>query len=192
MRISRLSVRNHSRPEDFEMQVRSHLVLAGPNDVGKSSVLRCLDLVLGASTAQLYQQISPSDFREPGETLVIEADLADFQEFARANFPDEIQVVPDTGSSYSTLRLAASIDDDQTISIERTAPGSGTGRQVSRTQIASIRWKMLGAAAQTRDLRGGRKNVFPEILQAADLGAELEVSEPSQRSSVTCLDPQMC
>ncbi|MCE0764608.1 AAA family ATPase [Pseudonocardia kujensis] len=174
MRISRLSVRNHSRLKDFEIEVRSHLVLVGPNDVGKSSVLRCVDLLLGASTAQLYQQITSSDFRDAGETLVIEADLVDFQESDKANFPDEIQVIAETGASLLTLRLAASIDEDQTITVERTAPGGGTGRQVSRSQMASIGWKKLGATVQARDLRGDRKNIFHEILQAVDLGDELD------------------
>lgn len=62
MRLTRLKVENHKRLADLEIEVRDHLVLVGANDVGKSSLLRCLDLLLGASTAQLYSQISAEDF----------------------------------------------------------------------------------------------------------------------------------
>lgn len=46
MRLTRLEIRNHSRIADTEIEVRDHLVLVGPNDVGKSSLLRCLDFLL--------------------------------------------------------------------------------------------------------------------------------------------------
>ena len=54
MRLTRFKVENHRRLADLDIEVRDHLVLVGANDVGKSSLLRCLDLLLGASTAQLY------------------------------------------------------------------------------------------------------------------------------------------
>jgi putative ATP-dependent endonuclease of OLD family len=40
MRLTRLAITNHGRLQDVELEVRQHLVLDGPNDVGKSSVLR--------------------------------------------------------------------------------------------------------------------------------------------------------
>lgn len=44
MRVSKLRIENHNRLADVEIEVRDHLVLVGANDVGKSSVLRCLQL----------------------------------------------------------------------------------------------------------------------------------------------------
>ncbi|MCT2985396.1 AAA family ATPase [Propionibacterium freudenreichii] len=44
MKLSRFKVENHERLEDFDIEVRDHLVLVGANDVGKSSLLRCLDI----------------------------------------------------------------------------------------------------------------------------------------------------
>ena len=46
MRLTRLKVENHKRLADLDIVVRDHLVLVGANDVGKSSLLRCLDLLL--------------------------------------------------------------------------------------------------------------------------------------------------
>jgi ATPase subunit of ABC transporter with duplicated ATPase domains len=75
MRLTRITIVNHSRLFDTELEIRGHVVLVGPNDVGKSSLLRCLDLVLGASTAQLYQRVVLEDFRDHDQPLVIEAEL---------------------------------------------------------------------------------------------------------------------
>lgn len=44
MRLTRIKIENYSRLASTEIEVREHLVLVGPNDVGKSSLLRCLDL----------------------------------------------------------------------------------------------------------------------------------------------------
>ena len=71
MRLTRLAIANHSRLQDFELEVRQHLVLVGPNDVGKSSVLRCLYLLLGASAAQLYSWLPPDDLRDQAQPLVL-------------------------------------------------------------------------------------------------------------------------
>lgn len=54
MRLTAIRVTNHSRLADLSLEVRAHLVLVGPNDVGKSSLLRCLDLLLAASVASLW------------------------------------------------------------------------------------------------------------------------------------------
>lgn len=42
MRLTRFKVENHRRLADLDIEVRDHLVLVGANDVGKSSLLRCL------------------------------------------------------------------------------------------------------------------------------------------------------
>ena len=64
MKLSRLKVENYRRLQDFEIDIRSHLVLVGANDVGKSSLLRIIDLTLGASVAQLFASLSVDDLRD--------------------------------------------------------------------------------------------------------------------------------
>lgn len=172
MRLTGIRVTNHSRLEDLSLEVRQHLVLVGPNDVGKSSLLRCLDLLLGASVAALYRLIEPGDVRLKDEPFVIEGDLADISTDDEALFPDEITVDASTGAKKLTIRLEATLDVTDTLHVERTAPDGGTGRQISRDQTAALRWALLGAASISRDLRDDRKSVVDEILRAINLGAE--------------------
>jgi putative ATP-dependent endonuclease of OLD family len=172
MRLTRIKVENHKRLVDLDIQVRDHLVLVGANDVGKSSLLRCLDLLMGASIAQLYAQVTPDDFRDSDQPFLIEADLADFTDADKGLFPDEIHVPPAGGVPRLRLRLTATVDDKDTLVLERSAPEGGTGRQLSRDQLLGLGWKYLSATAQTRDLRDDRKSALDEILQGVELGTE--------------------
>lgn len=172
MKLTRLKVENHSRLNDLDIEVRDHLVLVGANDVGKSSLLRCLDLLLGASTAQLYSQIGAEDFKASDQPFVIEATLTDFTMVDQALFPDEIRHDTASTSSRLIIRLTATVDDSETVSIERAAPEGGTGRQLSRDQLLGLGWKYLSAKAQTRDLRDDRRSALDDILKAVDLGGE--------------------
>lgn len=172
MHVTNLKVQNYSRLADLDIEIRKHVVLVGPNDVGKSSLLRCLDLLLGASTAQIYSSLVLEDVRDADQPLVIEVDLEEFNPDQDALFPDEITVDPSTGRKHLTLKLTATFDDNETLSVVRTAPDGGTGRQLARDQLAGIGWKMLGATGHSRDLRSDRKSHLDEILRTIDLGAE--------------------
>lgn len=171
MRVTRIKIQNHSRIADSELEVRQHLVLVGPNDVGKSSLLRCLDLLLGASTAQLYSWLGPLDLRDPSQAMVVEADLTEFSALDEAAFPDEINVDAN-GVKSLTLRLDVTVDQSLTVSVDRRASGAGHNRQLSRDQLTAIGWKLLRATSVTRDLRDDRRSTFDEILEAVDLGVE--------------------
>ena len=175
MRVTALRVQNYRRLEDLDIEVRRHLVLVGPNDAGKSSLLRCLDFLLGSSTAQLYSSVTLEDLRDPDLPLIIEADLEDFTPDQEALYPDEISVEAGTGRKSLTLRLAASFDPNETLTIGRVAPAGGTGRQLSRDQLAGIGWQSLGATSLARDLRSDRKSHLDDILRAVDLGTEQQV-----------------
>ncbi len=172
MHLTHLRITNHSRLKDVDIEIRKHLVLVGPNDVGKSSLLRCLDLLLGASTAQVYARLGSEDFRDADQPLVIEAVLEGFEAHDRALFPDEITVDTATHQESLTLRIEATVDTSKTISIDRRAPGGGTNRQVSREQLEGIGWRSLSATAVSRDLREDRRTALDDILQSVDLGAE--------------------
>ncbi|UUA89054.1 AAA family ATPase [Corynebacterium genitalium ATCC 33030] len=87
LKLSRLKVANHRRLEDLEIKIRAHLVLVGANDVGKSSLLRVIDLALGASVAQLYASLSVDDLRDTTESMVVEIELTGFSADDRALFP---------------------------------------------------------------------------------------------------------
>jgi len=172
MKLTRLHIANHSRIADVSIDIRDHLVLVGANDVGKSSVLRCLQLVLGASTAQLYAQITGDDFRDADSEFVVEVELVDFSDDEKAAFPDEIDVDATTGAKTLALRLSASIDANETLNVERIAVGAGTRRQLSRAQLDAIGWRFLSATSQARELRDDRRSALKDLLEAVELGAE--------------------
>lgn len=172
MHVTNLKVQNYSRLADLDIKIRKHLVVVGPNDVGKSSLLRCLDLLLGASAAQIYSSLTPADVRDANQPLAIEVELEDFNPDQEALFPDEITVDPSTGRKHLNLKLTATFDENETLSVFRTAPDGGTGRQLSRDQLAGIGWQMLGATGHSRDLRADRKSHLDEILRTIDLGTE--------------------
>ena len=173
MRLTRVKVENHSRLQDLELEVRKHMVLIGPNDVGKSSLLRCLDLLLGASTGQLYNQITPEDLRESGRPFVVEADLCEFSNTEQILFPDEITVDPNGEKEQMlTIRLEASFDDNETLSIARTAPNKNTGRQISRNQLQGIGWTLLNANDRARNMSDDRHSLFDDVLAGVELGEE--------------------
>lgn len=173
MRLTRVKVENHSRLQDLELEVRQHMVLIGPNDVGKSSLLRCLDLLLGASTGQLYNQITHEDLRESGRPFVVEADLCEFSNTEQVLFPDEITVDPNGEKEQTlTIRLEASFDDNEMLSIARTAPNKNTGRQISRNQLQAIGWTLLNANDRARNMSDDRHSLFDDVLAGVELGDE--------------------
>lgn len=172
MKLRAVGIWNHSRLQDAEIEVREHLVLVGPNDVGKSSLIRCLDFLLGISTAQLYARLSVADFRDTDKPLVVQAVLDGLENQDKALFADEASVDPATGALSLTLRLEATVDQSGTLDVRRTGPGAGTNRQLSRDQLAGLGWKMIGATARARDIRDDRGTVLDDILRSMDLKEE--------------------
>lgn len=165
---------NHSRLQDFEIDVRDHLVLVGSNDVGKSSLLRCLDMLLGSSAAQLYNKLVPEDFRDPEQPFHIEVSLCGFTSVEKAAFPDEILVSNDGTEPQLNVQLEANVDNGGSLEIRRVA-GNATGRQISHDQLKVLGWKSVGALqSASRDVREERNSVLKEILAAVDLGDEAD------------------
>lgn len=173
MRLKRIKVKNHHHLQDLELEVRQHMILIGPNDVGKSSLLRCLDLLLGASTTQLYNRITFEDLREPDKPFIVEADLCEFSKDEKALFPDEIYIDPkDETKQTLTIRLEATFDDDQTLSIKRAVPNKNIGHQLLRDQLRGIGWKLLNANDHARTLDGNRRSLLDDVLASVQLGDE--------------------
>lgn len=173
MKLSAIKLQNHGRIQDCDVEVRDHLVLVGPNDVGKSSLLRCLDLVLGSTTAQLYSRITAEDFRDPAVPFSIEVTLGDLSRDEEALFPDEVSIEPNSSTRTLTIRLEATADESGTVQVSRTAPSGRTGRQLSRDQLAGLGWKMISAVqSSVRDFRQERNSSLDDILSHIDLGDE--------------------
>jgi putative ATP-dependent endonuclease of OLD family len=166
---------NHSRIADLALEVRGHAVIVGANDVGKTSILRLLDLLLGSTTGQLYQRLTLADLADLSGELAVEALLADFSDEERRLFPREISIDPGDRSESLRVRMTAAADPDdaETVTIQRWFPEAGHDRPPSREQMAAFGWRFLpatrGTAAASLD---GERSALHTLLRAIDFGAE--------------------
>jgi putative ATP-dependent endonuclease of OLD family len=175
VKISHLTIRNHARVPDLELEVREHMVLVGANDVGKTSLLRLLQFTLGSSTGHLYQSLSLSDLRDAASALIVDIVLTAFNDDDRAVFHREISIDPIGKKESLSLRLEVSADGDDpgAIVIRRWFPERGDDRGPTREQLRAFGWRYLPAtrgisAAQL----GGPNSALRTLLDAIDLGAE--------------------
>src|SRR4051812_44970009 len=112
MRIREVSWKNYRRIPDGRIEVRRHLVLLGPNDSGKSSILRAVNVCLGVPAAHLNSVVEPRDFTQLDRPLVLRVVLVGFDDDDRAAFPDEIETI---GGESLTVEVEATMsgDDEQ-------------------------------------------------------------------------------
>lgn len=173
MRISALAVRNHSRIPDLTLSIRQHAVIVGANDVGKSSILRLLNLALGASTGLLYQRLTGSDLASADVPLVVDITLADFTDAERALFTSEIHVSDDGATESLHLQLSVEQDpeDEDSVAIRRWFPQAGHERGPSSKQLDGFGWRFLPATrGVTASSLDGRDSALRTLLGATDLG----------------------
>lgn len=175
MRLGRLKITNYARLQDLDVEVRQHLVVVGANDVGKTSLLRLLNLTLAAPLGQLYQALSRADLRDEGQPLIVEAVLFDFSEAEERLFYREIDVGPVTGGKSLTVGLAVapSEDDPEAVVIERVLTGTAERRAPTRGQLAALGWRYLPATrgAGTAQL-DGPNSALRLLLDSIDMGDE--------------------
>lgn len=174
MRLTSFDIRGHAVLQDMHVELRDHLVIIGANDVGKTSVLRLLDMLLGATTQQHYRTFSSNDIRTSADELVVEARLEGLTPDEVAQFPFAITVEPGV-DDYLTVRLEVRVDDneDDSVVVERFAPDAGSRRNLSRDQLSAIGWRYLPADRPTNaDAMNGRNSAFRTMLDAVDIGAE--------------------
>lgn len=177
MRISAVFIANHSRIPNLSVNIRKHAVIVGANDVGKSSILRLLNLTLGASTGALYQRLRKNDLRASDAPMVVNVTLADFTDEERALFASEIHVGDDGVAESLLIQLVVEQDpeDEETIAIRRWFPQAGHERAPSSKQIDGFGWRYLpatrGVAAASID---GRDSALRTLLSATDLGTQRE------------------
>ena len=169
---------NFRRVPDFELEVRKHLVLVGPNDSGKSALLRALGLLLSATNRQLVGAFSPRDFTDPAKPIVIECELHGFSDDSRGGFPDEISV---TDAERLLVRMQVNLDPaapDLPI-VTRWFPESGHTRSPTPEQLSLVGWALIPASRElSRELGGGgRGGVLRALLNSLALqdGTDFEL-----------------
>ncbi len=188
MKLLRVAWQNYRRLPDAVLAVRNHLVLVGPNDCGKSSLLRAIHLCLGVPGAQLPSAIQDRDFTDRDRVMRLEMTLHDLSEDERAAFPDEVSV-----GQPDTLRIAveAEIDpnDPDVMSIRRFFPDSGHLRSLSRVQIDTIGWAFVPATRSLlRELGSSGGSAVQSLLAGLDLTADADAIATAAEQFRTMLD----
>lgn len=186
MRISRIRVANHRSIPDLDVQIRRHLVLVGPNECGKTSLLALLDSVVSGSLAQLYSTLVASSFRDLALPLMVEVEFYDFTELDQAAFADHILVPADPQQeSTLTLRLTAQVaPDSEEVAIERGFVKPGLPVKASYDLLQAIGWAFLPATrSPDRELGSSQRSAIRTLLAGIDLGE----SEEGVREAVEAL-----
>lgn len=183
MRLSRIEIVNHSRVHDLDLRLRRHAVIVGANDVGKSSILRMLNLLLGTSTAGLYRELTTEDLRDPEQPLIINTWWKDFTDEIRrlffseisVVFPSEISVDMDQASESLWIQMRVELDpeDSETVAVQRWFPESGHKRAPSREQLEAFGWRYL-RATRGSSMVEGKHSPIRTLLAAANLGTSEE------------------
>ena len=172
VRLRGISWRNFRRLQDGSIEVRRHLVLIGPNDSGKSSILRAVHLCLGMAQPQLANSITPRDFSDRDKALRLEVELGDLSQDDLAAFPDEVDV---TGEPVLRIAVESELDPDlqETMVVRRYFPNAGHGRAPSRTQLQTIRWAYVPATRSLNyELGAAERGAARSLLRGIDLGSD--------------------
>ncbi|WP_437773482.1 ATP-dependent nuclease [Arthrobacter sp. KNU40] len=174
--MARIAIENYVRLNDLELDIRDHLVIVGANDVGKTSLLRILNLLFG-TTAQMYQSLSVQDLRDNDKALSVRVLFKDLTGEERAVFHREIDVDPIRKLESLEIRLEMIVDpeDPESVVISRWCPGRGEVRAPSREQIAAVGWRYLPAvrtsSASQLEGPGGAVQTLLRAVES-DLGDE--------------------
>lgn len=134
-----------------------------------------LNLLLGTSTAGLYQALTPADLRDPEQPLVVDVLWSDFSEANRRPFPSEISIGQDHATEYLWVQMVVEQDpeDDEAVTIRRWFPESGHERAPTREQLEAFGWRYL-KATRGASMMDGAHSPVRTLLAAADLGENEE------------------
>ncbi len=188
MRIREVSWENYRGLPDGRIEVRDHLVLVGPNDSGKTSIVRAVHLCLGLSHAQLLSAISLRDFTDLNQPLILSVTLAAIEPDDRAGFPDEITTGP---PEVLVINVEASVDTDDPDQkkVRRYFPDAGHSRAPTKDQLKAIGFQYVSAVRSLyRELGGASGGAVRSLLSGLDLAADAAALEAAAESYQVALD----
>ena len=133
MKLRRLTISNCSRIKDIDVAVRDNMVLIGPNGSGKTTVLQCLEMLLGMDDQLLCEAVSNDFIRDASLPFSVQVAFGALNAEERAAFSNEVEA---GGASELAVRLEATVGDD-----DRREAGGGFG---------------IGDAPGNGDVRGER------------------------------------
>lgn len=181
MRIKHIKVANHRAVPDLDIEVHRHLVLVGPNECGKTSLLGLLDTVLCGSQAQLYGSFGLEMCRDASLPVEVTVVFVGFSTDEQAAFADQILVPSDSDEDLTlTLRLVVRAEpgSDEVV-IERGFLKPGLPLKATHDQLQWIGWAYLPAGrSPDRELGPNRRSAVRVLLAGTDLGdSEEEIRE---------------
>lgn len=131
-----------------------------------------LNLLLGTTTAGLYQALKPGDLRDQEKALIVNAWWSGFTVETRRTFPSEISIDVDqvSESLWVQMIVEPDLDDSEAVTIRRWFPESGHERAPTREHLEAFGWRYLKATRGT-SMMDGMHGPVRTLLAAADLGA---------------------
>lgn len=108
MKLRRLTISNCSRIKDIDVAVRDNMVLIGPNGSGKTTVLQCLEMLLGMDDQRLYEAASNGFVRDTSLPFSVQVAFGALNAEERAAFSNEVEV---GGASELVVRLEVTAGD---------------------------------------------------------------------------------
>lgn len=188
LKIREISWSNYRRLPDATIAVRDHLVLVGPNDTGKSSVVRAVNLCVGMSHGLVANAVTARDFTDSTKPVLLTVTLDGIDDGDRAAFPDEIDVGPP-----EVLRVAveATVDpaDPDLIVVRRHFPDAGHAKAPSREQLKTIAFRFVPAARSlVRELGTGSGGAVRSLLAGLDLAADAAALQTATDAYKAALD----
>lgn len=179
---------NYRRLPDGVLDVRDHLVLVGPNDSGKSSLIRAAHMCLGMSHGQVVSAIGARDFTDDTQPVVITVVLDDIDDDARAAFPDEISVGPPELLVIAVDAQTDPADPNQT-TVRRYFPNSGHSRGPTKVQLDTIGFRFVPATRSLlRELGGTSGGAVRSLLSGLDLDADIAAFQAAADQYRNALD----
>jgi len=173
MRLANLKWENFRRIPDGSIDVRKHLVLVGPNDVGKSSLIRGIHLLIGVPSGQLAQAVGERDFTDPSRALTISARFSDLSTDERFSFPEQVDLT--TSTLEVSIEATMTPGDPESLAVQRILPGSAARRGPTRQQLDAFRWIYLPAMRSLlRELGSSVGGTVQTTLSNLDIGIDRE------------------
>lgn len=173
---------------DATIAVRNHVVLVGPNDTGKSSVVRAVNLCIGMAHGLVANAVTVRDFTDPAKPVRVSVTLAEIDDEDRAAFPDEIHLGP---PEVLRVVVEASVDaaDPEQIVVRRHFPDAGHAKAPSREQLKMIAFRFVPAARSLlRELGTGSGGAVRSLLAGLDLAADAAALQAAADGYKSALD----
>jgi putative ATP-dependent endonuclease of OLD family len=188
VKIREISWSNYRRMPDGQITVRDHLVLVGPNDTGKSSIVRAVNLCIGMAHGLVTNAVTARDLTDPASPMLLTVTLDGFDDDDRAAFPDEIAVGP---PEVLKVAVEATVDpaDPEQIDVRRYFPDAGHAKAPSREQLKTIAFRFVPAARSLlRELGSGSGGAVRSLLDGLDLAADAVTLQTAADSYKAALD----